>query len=75
MACKTVVGRAARDRVHQVFAGERLDRTETFRRKPGVEHFDETIPYQARVQHPAVEQNVRRRGKTRWAAAYTLVLG
>ena len=75
VARQAVISRAARDRMHEIFTGERLDGVETFLGQPAVENANEAVAHEARMQDAAIEQNMRGRGQAGWAAADALVLG
>ncbi len=55
---RAVVSRAARDGVHQVFAGERLHGREAFLGQPAIQHFEQALANERRMHDAAVEENV-----------------
>ena len=69
-ARSAVIGRAARHGVHQIFAAERLHRRQAFFGEPGVEHVEDALAHELRMQHAAVEQDVRRAGEAARSAPH-----
>ena len=64
-----VIGRAARDGVHQIFAAQRLDRRQAFGRQPPIERGEKPLADQRGIEDAAVEQHVRGRGDSAGSAA------
>ena len=61
---ETVIGRAAGDGVHQIFAGKHLDRRACLQRASHwFKCLEDAIAYDAGAQDAAVEQDVRRSGE------------